>query len=178
MAKSPVELTDEIVDNAYHGTDLATADRLAAGETFLESKGPNHWLGNGAYFFQGSFGMAVFWAKAKAEETKSAEYGVLRASIILGRCLDLTIPKYRKQLGKWVGLLKAKAKLTLTRAWIINSFARKYRGGFDTVRCRFPPGLPNEPPSCSERSKKAHVQISVLTMQNITKVSRVRKGRR
>jgi len=177
MVKPSIEWVDEVVDQAYHGTDLSTADKIAAGNRFQPSRGPDHWLGDGVYFFQDSIVLAVKWAKRKAKEKQSKEYGVLKASILLGKCLDLTTQTYKKQLEKWINLLQCKTKLDLTESWIINSFARKYRGGFDTVRCRFP-GFPGELPFRSSRSKRSYIQISVLQVDNISNVVRVEKGKR
>ncbi len=178
MAKPQIHWVDEIVDQAHHGTDLLTADKIVAEGKFEPSRGPRHWLGDGVYFFQGSFGMAVFFGKQKAKENQNLEYAVLRASVLLGKCLDLTTERYRKQLGKWIELLRAKTTLPLNRAWIVNSFARNGCGGFDTVRCRFPPGLPAESSLGFSYSKTSHIQISVLKVANISNIVCVRKGKR
>jgi len=179
MPKFQVESANTVVDNAHHGTDLAKADGIVAGGEFRVSRGGNHWLGDGIYFFQGSVRMAVFFAKQKATAMRVENWAVLRASVLLERCLDLTTQRYRRELDKWIELLKARhERLHLTRAWIINSFARKGCGGFDTVRCKFPPGLPQDSSFGFSFSKRPHVQIAVLKVANISNVTCVRKGKR
>lgn len=178
MAKQQIDYVDTVIDNAHHGTDEAVAAKIVAGERFKLSTGPQHWLGDGVYFFEGVFGMAVFFAKQKAKENGSNQYAVLRASILLGKCLDLTTPRYRKELAKWIKLLKARTKQPLNRAWIVNSFAWKGCGGFDTVRCSFPPGLPEESSLGVSYSKRKHTQIAVLNVEkNILRVVCAKKGR-
>jgi hypothetical protein len=177
MPKFQLENVATVVDNAYHGTDLATTRKIIAGERFRYSRGPDQWLGNGVYFFEGSIGLATYFGKRKARQKRSEDYAVLRASVQLGRCLDLTTEKYRQQLAKWIELLRTKATLKLSRAWIINSFVMRGCRGCDTVRCRFPPGLPGDSESAFAFSKQEHIQIAVLTVNNISNIAFTRKGK-
>lgn len=36
----------------YHGTDNKAADKILETKTFNKSKGDNHWLGDGVYFYK------------------------------------------------------------------------------------------------------------------------------
>lgn len=46
----------------YHGTDNKAADKILETRTFNKSKGDNHWLGDGVYFYKEKFDLikAIF----------------------------------------------------------------------------------------------------------------------
>lgn len=71
---------------AYHGTTMEAAERLVAGDGFLQSDEDNEWFGTGIYFWEHAFQQAWLWAKKKKSQTKPAVVG---AVIRLGSCFDL-----------------------------------------------------------------------------------------
>jgi hypothetical protein len=55
--------------DAYHGTDLTSAKNIVATKTFnLGKHRPDHWLGQGAYFFREDLDQAYLWAVHKIDE--------------------------------------------------------------------------------------------------------------
>ncbi len=79
LAYSPVSVV------GYHGCHRDVAERVQAGEPFLASANGYDWLGSGVYFWE--------YAPFRAEEWAKKRYGsdgaVLKATITLGRCLNL-----------------------------------------------------------------------------------------
>jgi len=130
MAKQEVENPDHVVPEAYHGTELGTAQRLSKGEPFRWSTNEDRYLGDGAYFFEGCSELAVIWAKPKFPK-----YGVLCASIRLGRCLDLHSVKAIRIVRKVRdSLSKRRPEKEITLAAVINFYAEEINTRIETVR--------------------------------------------
>jgi hypothetical protein len=164
MAKPQIDHTDTVVNNAYHGTDRFAAEKILADGRFNVSRGPDHWLGDGVYFFQGSIAEAKWWARKTTKERRLKEYAILKAKVLLGKCLDLTKTEFWEQLEEWIEYLKEKGVRDLTDAYVINSFAGEWQGGFDTVRCRFQ----GKRPFRGSKMYREQIQISVRTTKNIS----------
>jgi hypothetical protein len=73
----------------YHGCDLATAQKIVAGQDQQKpSTNEYDWLGSGLYFWEDSFSRALRWSQNdKSGRIKTS--GVLGAIIDLGNCLNL-----------------------------------------------------------------------------------------
>jgi len=73
---------------AYHGCDLAIAQRLLSGLPFQPSTRDYDWLGAGIYFWENDILRAYRWA---TEHRSSFSHPSVVGSVIeLGNCLDLT----------------------------------------------------------------------------------------
>jgi len=81
-----VYVSPEIVVG-FHGCDRSVADKvIKQGEALAKSENDYDWLGNGIYFWEGSYQRALEWAKASKNISQPAVVG---AFIKLGNCLDL-----------------------------------------------------------------------------------------
>ncbi|MFT4926426.1 MAG: hypothetical protein ACI8WB_002524 [Phenylobacterium sp.] len=87
----------------FHGCDQSTADQIIKeGASLSSSDNDYDWLGNGIYFWEGSYLRALEWATEQPPITKPA---VIGAFIKLGHCLDLLDAKYIKKVSKTHTLL-------------------------------------------------------------------------
>ena len=76
---------------AYHGCDEATADAIINGRmTFDPSTNEYDWLGEGTYFWVGSYSRALDWAHFKKTQGKVTTPSVICALVELRFCLNLT----------------------------------------------------------------------------------------
>lgn len=73
----------------FHGTGMASAERLVAGEDFQASDQDDEWFGKGIYFWEHAFKQAWSWAKIHKTYPVPA---VIGAVIRLGNCFDLLDP--------------------------------------------------------------------------------------
>lgn len=73
----------------FHGTDMASAERLVAGENFEASDQDDEWSGKGIYFWEHAYKQAWWWAK---DHKKHPTPAVIGAVIRLGNCFDLLDP--------------------------------------------------------------------------------------
>lgn len=84
----------------YHGCHIETATDIISGAGFRPSENGYDWLGKGIYFWEDAPNRAAEWASKKF----CAKGAVLRASINLGRCLNLldtcTSIEWRGRIGK------------------------------------------------------------------------------
>ena len=73
-------------ETCYHGTNRSAAKDILKTNSFLESKGKEHWLGEGIYFFEKDVGQARdFISKAR----KTRDYSIIEAEISSEKLLDL-----------------------------------------------------------------------------------------
>jgi len=71
----------------FHGCDRSTFNLVVQqGNHLSKSANKYDWLGNGIYFWEGSYERAYLWAK---NNSKVSEPSVIGAFIRLGNCLDL-----------------------------------------------------------------------------------------
>ena len=69
----------------YHGCHIDAAKSIVSGNGFRLSENGYDWLGKGVYFWEDAPNRAGEWARKKF-----GEHGVvIRASLDLGRCLNL-----------------------------------------------------------------------------------------
>lgn len=85
----------KVVPDAYHGTTKDAAAEILKNGFRLGDKG---WLGKGVYFYEGAPQDAQKWAKRTNSPDRVA---LLRATIILGHCLDLHNPEYVELMGEY-----------------------------------------------------------------------------
>lgn len=74
----------------FHGTTVAAAERLVAGEPFSVSDQDNEWFGKGVYFWEYAPKQAWWWARDHKGHEKPAVVGAL---IRLGNSFDLLDPR-------------------------------------------------------------------------------------
>lgn len=152
---------------AYHGCDRAVGEAVLAGGGEIEpSRNDYDWLGSGAYFWEGSLGRALDWARLLSRpdgpsRRKITEPFVVGAIIAPGLCLDLTeadsLGILRSAFQEYAGIMEEQSaelpqnlsgfqgdedlvKRRLDCA-VIN-FLHEFRAAvgepsFDTVRCPF-----------------------------------------
>lgn len=101
-----------VIPDAYHGTDRRNAAGIMRSDFKISHSERNH-LGTGVYFYDGSMAYAKEWARRKVGP--QGEIAVIRATISMGRCLDLqdrgveelvrvTIEGFRESGWKYVPL--------------------------------------------------------------------------
>ena len=134
----------------YHGT-RKEARSLILRKHFIPSRGENHWLGQGAYFFQDGCSAGVDdakkWAAVQAWDKNSARnkydrYVVLRAVIRLekGKLLDLATDDGLQVFNEARGVIYERFGLSSYHnksadAAIVDFLAEKL--GFQVIRARF-----------------------------------------
>ncbi len=106
----------KIVPDAFHGTSLAVAERIASGEPFVPSRGEDKYLGDGVYFFEGDFDAALAYPRDRGIE----EPGVIQAVVSLNNCLDLTRSKHREMIKEVQTELVAKMGCSVNDAAAIS----------------------------------------------------------
>lgn len=90
-APSTIRATDVVA--GYHGTDLASA-RTIVSDGFHPSSNNYDWLGTGIYFWERAPNRARQWARQRF----GSDACVIRASIDLRDCLDLTDTGHEAEL--------------------------------------------------------------------------------
>jgi hypothetical protein len=83
---------------AYHGCDMAVADRLLTGEPFRRSENDYDWLGAGVYFWEYGADRALRFACDQQRRGKVTEPTVVGALVQLGNCFDLMDTAYTEDL--------------------------------------------------------------------------------
>lgn len=133
----------KIVPDAFHGTDLDSAERIAQTGKFLPSHGDQQYLGDGIYFFESSSYNAINWARDKK---KVSSIGVIKSTIALGRCLDLHNSEHTKLIRSVARDLSEKRKRRdITDAFVINFIVKMSDDTIDTVRATHIPGIRKKP---------------------------------
>lgn len=152
---------------AYHGCDRAVGEAVLAGSAEIEpSRNDYDWLGSGAYFWEGSAGRALDWARllsrrAGGSRSRVAEPFVVGAIIAPGLCLDLTeadsLGILRTAHDEYAGMMEEqRAELPQNQRGFdgdedlvkrrldcaVINFLHEFRAAvgeppFDTVRCPF-----------------------------------------
>jgi hypothetical protein len=164
---------------AYHGCDVAVAERVLAGEPFRKSENNYDWLGRGIYFWEFGVNRAWKFAEFQKQLGKVQTPAVIGAIIQLGECFDLMDTRHTAELKDAYGLFKkfrraagvslpknlGKApdkKLRHRDCAVLNFYlqALEERGiTFDTVRCAFVEGPYAFAGSGIRR--ESHIQIAV-----------------
>lgn len=87
----------------FHGCSQSVADRVIKnGGGLSNSNNDYDWLGNGIYFWEGSYQRALDWAK---QNTRITQPAVVGAFIKLGNCLDLLDSKYLEEVAATYAVL-------------------------------------------------------------------------
>jgi hypothetical protein len=79
----------------YHGCDKKIGDAIVAGDTPMrKSENSYDWLGNGFYFWEGSYHRALHYAQELAKSSRKKKPKITHPSVIgavldLGNCLNL-----------------------------------------------------------------------------------------
>jgi hypothetical protein len=157
----------------YHGCSREAADSVLAEGRFLPSTRAYDWLGEGVYFWEYAPYRALEWAREKGEPS-GGELSVIRATIRLGRCLNLLDIEHIPGLGMiYSSFVETIGPSRLPRNTergahfldreIIDAYcrsvARRTASPFQTVRGTFAEGAPIYPGS--KILQKAHTQIAV-----------------
>lgn len=125
----------QIIPEAYHGTDLDSADMIVKGNAFSLSIGDDHYLGDGAYFFENSVWHAKEYGKKTAKRIGATCFGVIKATIKLGRSLDLNDYESRQYIRQFAKQLQSIGVPAITEGVVINMIAKK--NSIDTVRATY-----------------------------------------
>jgi hypothetical protein len=174
MAELP-EMPDvkKEVPDAYHGTSWVVAQKIMSGG-FMVMRTPGSYMGDGVYFYEGSVILARHHAVTRKRQK---QYSILKATIKLGRCLDLNTPEHYGMLQDTRNSLvdKVKDPEELTDMFIINFFAGCTE--VDTVKWTM----------CPEASQQIYLQskihgnepmICVRNVANIIDYSIIEEKRR
>ena len=169
----------------YHGCSQQVADRIFAEQQFLPSTRAYDWLGEGFYFWEYAPYRALEWAEQKCEQ-EGGTPAVIRATIKLGRCLNLLDIKHLPDLLDVYNFIAASTGTTrmplntdrgahfLDRE-IIDTYCRVFAldvaSPLQTVRGSFAEGAPIYPGS--KILQKAHTQIAVRDTACILRASLV-----
>lgn len=131
MAELPeLEDSKKEVPDAYHGTSWVAAQKIVS-NGFAVMRTPGSYMGDGVYFYEGSVILARHHTITRKRQK---QYGILKANIKLGKCLDLNTPEHCGWLQDTHNLLvdKVEDPDELTDMFIINFFARAHV--VDTVK--------------------------------------------
>ena len=99
---------------AYHGCDVAVAEKLLAGDSFEFSENDYDWLGNGIYFWEASPQRGLDFAieLTARRDSRVTLPTVVGVAVELGFCLDLTtkagIDQVRVAYDKFITNCKTK----------------------------------------------------------------------
>ncbi len=169
----------------YHGCSLETAHRILEAGEFVPSTKAYDWLGEGIYFWEYAPYRALDWATERCQR-RGGEPAVIKASIRLGRCLNLLdiehIPGLRDAYQDLAVSTPADAfprntaqgAHFLDRAVIdlyCQNIADLSSRIIQTVRGSFAEGSPIFP--ASKILEKAHTQIAVRDKACILRLSLV-----
>ena len=169
----------------YHGCSLETAYRILSEGRFEASTKAYDWLGEGVYFWEYAPYRALDWAKRKCEKDGSKP-GVIKATVKLGRCLNLLdIEHIPGLLSTYEVYLETVGAARLPRNTergahyldreVIDSYcraiAKQTASPLQTVRGSFAEGDPIYPGS--KILTRAHTQIAVRDAACIQRASLV-----
>lgn len=132
MASSDIEYVKKIVPDAYHGTSLENATNIDL-NGFKASDKTDTYLGYGVYFFEASEWHAWKWAESIRKYENPV---VFKATIDLGKCLDLHNYEHRALLKKVGDKIKGRGKEPLSDGEVINFIATEITD-VDSVRAGF-----------------------------------------
>ncbi|MFA6221452.1 MAG: hypothetical protein WC647_03985 [Desulfomonilaceae bacterium] len=173
MVKNRIEHIDKVIPDAYHGTVFHNAQKIISNNKFVPSDDLDTHLGTGVYFYETAIDLAVWWAKKKSKG--SGRYGVLQATVQLGRCLDLIAQENRDKIKFWRSVLVERFKdKKIKLRWVINSYAEEF--GADTVRCIYVPPDPQVVEEGSGIYEKVRLVICVRNAENILRISLAESG--
>ncbi|HUU39677.1 MAG TPA: hypothetical protein VMW42_01920 [Desulfatiglandales bacterium] len=171
--KHKIKYIAKYIPDAYHGTRLDKARRIIQEKKFIINRNPNHFLGDGAYFFEGSRWHAHDWARRLWGDV---DLGLIRAYINLGKCLDLNNYNHRALLKKVRIELVRRNISDITDAVVINFYATKIEH-FDTVRAPYTtPEVGRIYPE-SKFYDYSQLMICVRNQERILKLTLVFQGR-
>lgn len=111
----------KIIPDAYHGTSLEVSNEIVQTREFEISTGNHQYFGDGVYFFESQDEYAKRWAKNRFGN--KCRIGIIRAVIDLGRCFNLTIPKFKRLYLTIKGELQKFQNGKLSDAAVINYIA-------------------------------------------------------
>ena len=171
----------------YHGCTQEAVDSILSSRTFRLSRKEYDWLGEGFYFFEYAPFRAWQWAEAVAERDGGTP-AVIKANVVLGRCLNLLDIAHIDGLPDVYEAVKQKYEeegLKIPRNTdrgahfldqeVINLYCnlvdQETSMGFQTVRGCFPEGLPVY--TGSKILRRTHVQITVRDLSCISEVGQV-----
>lgn len=141
------ENTEKFVPRAYHGTTRKAAKAILL-KGFQISNHEWLYLGDGVYFFEDCYVSARRWANGKCE-FQGGRPAVIRCSVALGRCIDLTVQSIAEPMKAFIEAIvarlnRAKAEqldgACVNQAAILNMFAVEHKA--DSLRAPYIKGPP------------------------------------
>jgi hypothetical protein len=175
----------------FHGTDMASADRLVAGESFKPSDRDNEWFGKGIYFWEHAFKQAWWCAK---DHKRYPVPAVIGAVIRLGNCFDLLDPgnaiilrAYYEQMVEDMNAngitppenIKTNRRLDCALFNYLYKDCEEAKKPLDTARAVYVPTSPSKR-VCKRSwiSEETHIQICVREPKSILAVWHIREDGR
>ena len=129
----PIKYIQKILPDCFHGTDIASY-KSVCNDGFHHSTGPEQFLGDGVYFWEGSELLAVRWAIKKTKRARAQTYVVIQATIDLGYCLDLTKPEHLEIVEEAAQKLKAETPSYVINDPVVINFIDYAIQKLDTIR--------------------------------------------
>ncbi len=128
--RKEIKYTDQLIPNAYHGTSNENAKKICR-DGFIASCGEKQFLGDGIYFYENSLKHAQNWAE---RYFKGEPIAIIKAQVVLGRCLDLNNWEHRNLIVDVKERLISRGHKESTDAAVINFIAKNFNPKIDTVR--------------------------------------------
>ncbi len=149
------------IPDAFHGTSRDLGERIIK-DTFKKTDGLR---ASGVYFWEGSEAMVKWWARKRYKQNKIA---VLRATVQLGFCLDLTISEHADEVQKLIKAYSEKFKIVVTDKQAVTMVANL--GRLDSVRAV---QYPNHPRNLSPESQFVRHTRIIICVRNLDCVQNV-----
>jgi hypothetical protein len=175
----------------FHGTDMASAERLVAGEDFEPSDEDDEWFGKGIYFWEHAFKQAWWWAR---RHKRHKHPSVIGAVIRLGNCFDLIDPGnvdvlrdfYEAMVGEMdaAGIEKplnvhTQRRLDCALFNYVYGWCEQAQQPLDTARAVYIPTSPvKRVIPGSWISEETHIQVGVRNPRSILAIWHVREDGR
>lgn len=157
----------------YHGTTAAQAEKILTTQQITPSTNVWDWIGHGIYFWEDAPLRAWQWAEKRYDE----EAAVVRASLRLGACLDLTDTRYTSLLkiahqrlsqlhaARGESLPTNRGKARYLDCLVVNYVAEHILPDIETVRATFIEG--NAIYDGSAFFTQSHIQVCVRKPENV-----------
>lgn len=131
-----IQYVEKFIPDALHGTDIASYNHILK-QGFKHSTGEDQFLGDGVYFWEGSYLLALRWAIRRAKRNHLNEYVIIIATIDLGICLDLLKPEHLEIVQKVAQKLKETTSKSINDAIVLNFIDHSIQK-LDTIRAIHP----------------------------------------
>ena len=164
----------------FHATTPEKARAILSTKKYTSSMSEFNWLGKGVYFWENDLQRAIEWG---CNLYTPANTAVIKQTLKLGRCLDLTQRKWLECLKKTylevVKEFEKKGEKTPVNrgsdrqlnSLLLERAKASYGSNFDTVRCAFSDG--DEIGKGSGIFLRSHIQVVVLNEEVLVRAPKL-----